>query len=56
MDVTSIIDPLNEPQRKAVTASSEPMLIIAGAGTGKTPELTHRIAWLIKIEKLSPHN
>ena len=56
MDVTSIIDPLNEPQRKAVTASSEPMLIIAGAGSGKTRVLTHRIAWLIKIENLSPHN
>ena len=56
MDVTSIIDPLNEPQRKAVTASSKPMLIIAGAGSGKTRVLTHRIAWLIKIENLSPHN
>ena len=56
MDVTPILEPLNEPQRIAVTGKNEPMLIIAGAGSGKTRVLTHRIAWLIKIENLSPHD
>ncbi len=56
MDVTPILEPLNEPQRMAVTGNNEPMLIIAGAGSGKTRVLTHRIAWLIKIENLSPHD
>ena len=56
MDVTPILEPLNEPQRIAVTGNNEPMLIIAGAGSGKTRVLTHRIAWLIKIENLSPHD
>jgi len=56
MDVTPILDSLNEPQRKAVTGPAEPMLVIAGAGSGKTRVLTHRIAWLIDVENISPHN
>ena len=56
MDVTPILDSLNEPQRKAVTGPAEPMLVIAGAGSGKTRVLTHRIAWLIDIENISPHS
>lgn len=54
MDVTPIIDPLNEAQRKAVTADARPMLVIAGAGSGKTRVLTHRAAWLIEVEGVSP--
>ena len=56
MDVTSILDSLNEPQRKAVTGPANPMLVIAGAGSGKTRVLTHRIAWLIDVDNTSPHH
>ncbi|TFG84332.1 MAG: DNA helicase II, partial [Chromatiales bacterium] len=54
MDVTPILDPLNDAQREAVTAPEEPMLVVAGAGSGKTRVLVHRIAWLIQVENVSP--
>lgn len=54
MDVTPILESLNEAQRTAVTAPPEPLLVIAGAGSGKTRVLTHRIAWLIDVENVSP--
>ncbi|HHI76929.1 MAG TPA: hypothetical protein ENJ94_07130, partial [Gammaproteobacteria bacterium] len=54
MDVTPIIDPLNEAQREAVTAPPGSALVLAGAGSGKTRVLVHRIAWLIQVEGLSP--
>ena len=54
MDVTPIIDPLNDAQRQAVTAPSEPVLVVAGAGSGKTRVLVHRIAWLVEVEGVSP--
>ena len=54
MDVTEIIDPLNDVQRQAVTAPSQPMLVLAGAGSGKTRVLVHRIAWQIQVENFSP--
>jgi DNA helicase-2/ATP-dependent DNA helicase PcrA len=54
MDVTPIIDPLNDAQREAVTAPDTPMLVVAGAGSGKTRVLVHRIAWLIQVENVSP--
>lgn len=56
MDVNAIIDSLNDAQREAVSSPTQAMLILAGAGSGKTRVLVHRIAWLIKIEHLSPHN
>jgi DNA helicase-2/ATP-dependent DNA helicase PcrA len=56
MDVTAIIDPLNDAQREAVTAPSQAMLVLAGAGSGKTRVLVHRIAWQITVENLSPHS
>ena len=56
MDVTEIIDPLNEMQRQAVTAPNQPMLVLAGAGSGKTRVLVHRIAWQIQVEGLSPQS
>ncbi len=56
MDITKIIDPLNDAQRHAVTAPSTAMLVLAGAGSGKTRVLVHRIAWQIQVEGLSPHN
>ncbi|TXL17496.1 DNA helicase II [Methylococcaceae bacterium HT3] len=56
MDVTAIINSLNDAQREAVSAPARSMLVLAGAGSGKTRVLVHRIAWLIKIEQISPHN
>ncbi|MDJ0779254.1 MAG: DNA helicase II [Gammaproteobacteria bacterium] len=54
MDVSHIIDPLNERQREAVTAEAGPLLVLAGAGSGKTRVLTHRIAWVCEVGGLSP--
>ncbi|MEE9570374.1 MAG: DNA helicase II [Gammaproteobacteria bacterium] len=54
MDVTEIIDPLNDAQREAVTAPHRSTLVLAGAGSGKTRVLVHRIAWLIRAEGLAP--
>ena len=54
MDVTDIISPLNEAQRDAVAAENQNMLVLAGAGSGKTRVLVHRIAWLIRAQDFSP--
>ncbi len=54
MDVTPILESLNDAQRQAVTAAAGPMLVIAGAGSGKTRVLVHRAAWLIDVEGVSP--
>jgi len=54
MDVSHIIDPLNDAQRLAVTAQAAPALVLAGAGSGKTRVLTHRIGWLVVAEGCSP--
>ena len=54
MDVSHIIDGLNDAQRAAVTAPMGSALVLAGAGSGKTRVLVHRIAWLIQVEGLSP--
>ena len=54
MDVTRILDPLNDAQRDAVACESQNLLVLAGAGSGKTRVLVHRIAWLIQAEGLSP--
>jgi DNA helicase-2/ATP-dependent DNA helicase PcrA len=56
MDVTHIIDSLNAAQRQAVTADLNNLLVLAGAGSGKTRVLVHRIAWLIETEGLSPYS
>lgn len=55
MDITPIIDSLNPAQREAVTSSSPALLVLAGAGSGKTRVLVHRIAWLMQVEGTSPH-
>ena len=56
MDVTPILQSLNEPQREAVCGPPSHQLVLAGAGSGKTRVLVHRIAWLIQAEKVSPHS
>ena len=56
MDVTHIIDGLNDAQRDAVSADISNLLVLAGAGSGKTRVLVHRIAWLIEAEGLSPYS
>ncbi len=56
MDVSELLDDLNKPQREAVAAPLGHARILAGAGSGKTRVLVHRIAWLIQAEQFSPAN
>ena len=54
MDVSHIFEELNESQREAVSAPDGPLLVLAGAGSGKTRVLTYRIAWLVQALEISP--
>ena len=56
MDVSELLNDLNKPQREAVAAPLGHARILAGAGSGKTRVLVHRIAWLIQAEAFSPAN
>jgi len=56
MDVSYILDGLNDAQRQAVTLESNHALVLAGAGSGKTRVLVHRIAWLVEFMGFSPFN
>ena len=55
MDITEIIDSLNPAQREAVTSPCPALLVLAGAGSGKTRVLVHRVAWLMRVEDVAPH-
>ncbi len=56
MDVSDILNNLNEAQRNAVTSESSHLLVLAGAGSGKTRVIAHRVAWLVQALDNSPHS
>jgi len=56
MDVSHILDSLNDEQRNAVANPAQHLLVLAGAGSGKTRVLVHRIAWLLEAEQASPYS
>lgn len=55
-DLSLLLNSLNDPQRQAVAAPLGHQRVLAGAGSGKTRVLVHRIAWLIQVEHASPHS
>ena len=56
MEAEHILNHLNEPQKEAVTSGNQPVMVVAGAGSGKTRVLVHKVAWLIAVESIAPQN
>ena len=56
MDSQTVISSLNDQQKEAVSTNSTYTLVLAGAGSGKTRVLVHRVAWLIAIDKVPLQN
>ncbi|MFZ0255087.1 MAG: UvrD-helicase domain-containing protein, partial [Gammaproteobacteria bacterium] len=56
MSPIQVVTALNPAQQKAVTAEPGHVLVVAGAGSGKTRVLVHRIAWLLETQRSAPHN
>lgn len=54
-DVSHLLNDLNDAQREAVAAEHQHLLVLAGAGSGKTRVLVHRIAWLVSTGQCSPY-
>ncbi len=55
MDMSEILDSLNDAQKTAVSTQAQRTLVLAGAGSGKTRVLVHRIGWLLEAQGLSPY-